>query len=448
MELNEGLKLLLAFVIGAVIGLERERSQEILEDVNKQSYAPLGLRSFSLISTLGAIIGLMVSQFLPIALLISTVLFVILIAYYIFHTIKTQDIGITTEISLIYAYVIGLLIALEVVPIQITLAIAVVLLLVLSRKIEIKKAVGYIKDSELNAFTSFALIALVVLPFLPNTSFTLGQIPNIQNILSSFNINLGNFANIELINPFKLWFIVALITGVDLVGHIMERTVGQKKGWILTSIAGGIVSSTATTQTLAQQSKGLTKVNPLVSAALFSNLASFFQIGFLIAVLSTTFFAQSLVVLVFMIISTAIMAFYFYKSKEDGDEDITETKKRLKGEQIINLVPALKFALLFTVIRLMSQIFLIVFGGSGFIIASGLGALTGLDAVIINTTELAGSVINYQTAVLTLILANAVNLISKSVYAFIQGSREFATKFSISVAIIIVSSLVSLVFVF
>lgn len=444
MELNEAVKLVLAFIIGAVIGLERERSVEKLQDINKEIYAPLGLRTFSLISTLGAIVGLMVAKFITLAILISSGLFIILIAYYIFHTIKTHDIGITTEISLIYSYIIGLLIALEVFPIQLTLAISVVVLVVLSRKTEIKNILGDIKNTELNAFTSFALIALVILPFLPNRSITFNDVPNLNEILVGFNLNLGQFSSVEIFNPFKLWLIVALITGVNLVGYVLSRSIGNKRGWILASIAGGFVSSTATTLTLAHKSKQHTSaINNYIAAAIFANLASFFQIGFLIAVLSAAFFAQSFLTISALIVSSTLLGFYFIK-KSDGNEVAEDISKNTKEQGIINLVPALKFAVLFLAITLISKIALIFFGENGFLVTTALGSIVGLDAVIINTTQLVGSTVDYRVGVIALIIANAVNLTSKTIYSFVQGNREFAVKFGISMAFIIASSFVGL----
>ena len=64
---------------------------------------------------------------------------------------------------------------------------------------------------------------------------------------------------------------------------------------------------------------------------------------------------------------------------------------------------------------------------------------------LIENGELAGKTISYQTGVITLILANSVNLLSKSGYAFTQGSRIFAKKFLFSVIIIIAFSFFGLI---
>jgi uncharacterized membrane protein (DUF4010 family) len=97
------------------------------------------------------------------------------------------------------------------------------------------------------------------------------------------------------------------------------------------------------------------------------------------------------------------------------------------------------------IIQLISRIALEFFGQSGFLAATAIGSLTGLDAVIINTSQLAGKQIEVTLAVIALILANAVNLTSKTIYSFLQGNQEFAIKFGLSMGFVALSSVVGLV---
>lgn len=109
--------------------------------------------------------------------------------------------------------------------------------------------------------------------------------------------------------------------------------------------------------------------------------------------------------------------------------------------------PALKFASLYILISIVSKGALTLFGQSGFLVATGLGALIGLDAVMINTAQLAGDTISITIAVVAFILANGVNLLGKSVYSFLQGERSFAMKFSFSMLLLIGTSLLGLLFI-
>ena len=238
---------------------------------------------------------------------------------------------------------------------------------------------------------------------------------------------MGKLAQIEILNPFKLWFIVALITGVDMAGYILDRTVGQKKGWLLTSIAGGFISSTATTQSLAQQSKKSKTINRLVATAVSSNLASFFQIFILVASINGLFLVKITPLILAIIIGSFLPVLFFLKKKESiKEEELKETKERLKKDEIFALGPALKFAVIFLLIRIVTKTSLALFGNKGFLVTIGIASITGIDAVTINLSELAGTAVSFKTGVLALILANAVNLLGKTVYSFTQGKKEFA----------------------
>jgi len=157
------------------------------------------------------------------------------------------------------------------------------------------------------------------------------------------------------------------------------------------------------------------------------------------------FLSKNLIYISSISVSAVIIGLYFLRREDKKIENLVETKENLKKDKLFSLMPALKFAALFLFIKIVTKFALILFGNNGFIISTILGAVTGLDAVTINTAELAGKTISYQTGVITLILANGVNLLSKSGYAFVQGSRSFAKKFFISIIIIICFSFLGLI---
>ncbi len=441
MELNIPLKLIISFVIGAVIGTEREVSHRRIDPNSNDPTPIIGLRTFSLASTLGSLVGILYKDYLFLSIILASAFFSLALIFYIRDSASTKDTGITTELSLFYSFLIGLLISLEVIPIQLTLAISVILIFLLSIKKAIKQVMDEIQKRELNAFIRYAIIALVILPFLPNISYSLSNIPNLSNVLKNFGINFDQISKISLINPFKLWTIVALITGVDLIGYVLEKTIGQKKGWLLASAAGGFISSTATTLSLAQQSKQSRNINHLVSAALIANLVSFIQIGIVIGAINILFLANLIPALFAMIFTSAVIAIFFLKSKEP---DTNVSEQNVGQKEIINLSGALKFALIFIVVSVVSKIALTLFGETGFLVTSGIGSIIGLDAVMINTAQSVNTTISLKLATISFLIANLINLTTKSFYSFLQGDKKFAIKFSISVLIITLSSLVAL----
>ena len=81
-------------------------------------------------------------------------------------------------------------------------------------------------DPYFAGFLRFFVATLVILPFLPNTPLFLRDIPFLKSLLSAFQINFDKFLNLELINPFGVWKVVALVTGVEIFGYFLEKTIG------------------------------------------------------------------------------------------------------------------------------------------------------------------------------------------------------------------------------
>lgn len=438
------LKIIISFIIGAVIGLERASPQKLTAD-RKKILEPheVGVRTFSLISLLGTLGGLMMREYSSVFIIISTVFCLLVLAYYFFQTKNSKDPGITTELALIFTYLIGIMIGREIVPMQIIIMIAVIVVLVLSRKREVQDFIINVHRNELNAFIGYALIALVILPFLPNTNYSLADIPQLESFLKSTGVSLGKFADVSLFNPFKLWFIVALITGIDVIGYFLEKTVGRSKGRLVSSLAGGFISSTATTQALAQESKQTNSPAHLTGAALFANMVSFIPLFFLIGSVNPRYLTQLIPVLLIIIIACAVVGSYFYFFYKEKQKKQTAKKNSPKTEntkEIFNLSSALVFVAIYTVVRIISEVALAIFGSQGVIITTTLAALTGIDAAILTVSQMVGGELSYTLGVWTFILINAVNLLAKTFYSFLQGSRGFAVRFGVGVAIIIGSS--------
>lgn len=430
MELQIAYSLLISLALGAAIGLEREVHENNDASPEASNQILLGVRSFALITSLGTIAALLYKDYLTLSLIISSAYIILLLLHYAFNSLHTKDIGITTELAAIFAFVIGQMIGLEVFPVQLIVAITVVVILILSYKDHIKGVTEDIQKHELLAFVRFAIIALVILPFLPNTSYSLGDVPQLKDFLKALNLQNGNIASTDLMNPFKTWLVVALITGIDVAGYILERIIGKNKGILLSSMVGGFISSTATTQSLAQQSNKSSNINSLVGAALLANFVSFFPTLFIISSINSKFFIQVLPIFISIILATLTSGVFFSLRISAKDKNEASPKGNSK---IFALGPALKFAFMYLIIGIVSKIAVKLFGSNGFLIASGFGALTGIDAVTINTAELAGGLITLKTAVWAFVIINAVNLIGKTSYSFLQGKKEFALKFGGSV---------------
>ena len=350
------IKLALTAIFGATIGLERESNHQGESSIG-------GIRAYSLIALLGALAGIFVqNNYSGIALLITGGFFLLMIAYYILGTSMTRDFGMASELSAIFAFLLGILLVLEIIPLQITVTIFVILMFILSLKSRTQQLVTGISRQELQSFISYAIIALVVLPILPDYSYKLLDIPVLPDILKGFNVDLGQFSTFDLINPRKIWMVVVLITGIDVFGYILGRIVGTKSGFALTSFMAGFVSSTSATQSLAQRSKNTNYINHLVGAAVLANLASFLQIFLLVGPLNPKWLISIVPSILIMVFTAGLVSIYFLKKKEPAEQVDNQEKKPVK---IFSLMPALKFAGILIVVKIVTKVCLILFGQSG-----------------------------------------------------------------------------------
>lgn len=431
------LQLALAILLGAAVGLEREsRAQEL----GRESTG--GIRTFSLVCLLGSLAGIFYAREVSaIFWMITTVFSLLLIAYYIIGSWIRHTVGLTSELAYFYTFLLGFLITTSILPLQLIIAIFVILMMVLSSKVKSQKIIGGISHHELEAFISYAIVALVVLPFLPDTTYTFTDVPLVPPLLKNYGVDMERFANLPLLNFQRIWFFVVLITGIDVIGYVMAKFMGQKKSFTIASFFGGFVSSTATTLSLAHKSIRSRSVDYWVGAALLANVASFFQVFLLVGPLNVRWLAAITPTLILLIAAGIGVTTYFLMK---GNNTVTEGHREHQ-KKIFALIPALRFALLLMVVQVVTKICLAIFGQSGFMISSILASLAGLDAIIVNLADMAGTTISYDFALLVFLLVNATNLLSKCVYSSLQGTRAFALRFLLSSAIMIPISFLGLV---
>ena len=145
-------KLLLSLDLGAVIGLERESYEKKIDKSPISGIGSLGVRSFSLITTLGAVAGILYTSHFSLYLLVSITFMTLLLAYYITGSFFTRDNGITTELAIFFSFLIGIFISLEVLPIQLIIAMVIILVGIMTIKEKLHLFISDITSS-LTVFT-------------------------------------------------------------------------------------------------------------------------------------------------------------------------------------------------------------------------------------------------------------------------------------------------------
>ncbi len=123
------------------------------------------------------------------------------------------------------------------------LALGVAIMALLALRVEFHRLAGRITREDVFATLKFGIITAVILPVVPNRS--LGAPP------------------FDVLNPYKIWLMVVLISGISFIGYLLIKIVGTKRGIGITGFLGGLVSSTAVTLSFSQRSQ---KSGPLARA--------------------------------------------------------------------------------------------------------------------------------------------------------------------------------------
>ena len=221
---QHGLRVGVGLVVGVLVGLERGFKLKDQPDGRRVA----GVRTFSLLGLTGGIAGLLgsIDQRLVSAVLMLGAIGMLGIAYA--PRLKaegdaTSPVAAIATLGIAYLAGNGL--------IGVALAAVALVVLILALRSELHGFVDRLDERDIKSLARFAVISLGVLPFLPNAAY-------------------GPYG---AWNPFKLWWVVVLVTGFSFAGYIANRIFGARHGTIATALIGGIYSSTAVTQSLAQR---------------------------------------------------------------------------------------------------------------------------------------------------------------------------------------------------
>ncbi len=391
--------IILSLVIGFIIGLQRE-----LNNIYRNRKDLAGSRTFALVALLGYLGAFLNADvFLGLIVLIG-------IGYYI-NAKQDDHKGITTEVALILTYLLGILIAKDQV---LTIFIAVLIVFILNIKDKLVQIEEKIDKEEVDATAIFLLITLTVLPILPNET------------VDKWN----------LINPFKLWLFVVLVSSISFVGYILSKRYSDK-GIYLTGFLGGLVSSTATTVIFSKRSKENKLISKQTAIGIgLANSMMFFRVFLWVLLLNISL--AMFIIIPFVLASFSGFLYLYILSK--GGEKITQ---KINFTNPFDVFESIKYGLLFGAVFIGIQLGYDYFGNKGIYIVSIIAGVSDVDAVTIAMSEMKN--ITTSVAGLGIIIATISNQISKLIYSFFIGSienfRHFAVFNGITILVLLSSYL-------
>jgi uncharacterized membrane protein (DUF4010 family) len=405
-----------ATALGALIGLERERKHHLEHIID--SYA--GIRTYALIALAGSLAYTLSVYSMSFFAVVSAGVLLLLIIGYVLGVKKHGGLGMTSEIASVLVYMIGILCGMKLFVVATMVSLLVLTFLLL--KAPLHNWAKKIKYEELVSTLEFLIVAFVVLPILPNQSY-------------------GPYG---FFNPYLIWLLVVFVSGMSFVSYIAIKFFGTRKGLTLTGFFSGFISTTALAFSLSAQSKKNPKVVcPYVLAMIVANFGMLLRVLIEVMVLHFDLAGILLIPILSMATVGGVAGLYLWRKILKGKGKVRGDTS-LKLESPFRLVPALKFALLFVTVLLISRFAVQTLGQGGIYLTSFFSGFVDVDAMTVSMANLAHTDLSDSIAVTAIIITVIVNTLVKVGVFFVFGAREVAKGVGLVLVLISVAGLLSL----
>ena len=270
-----------------------------------------------------------------------------------------------------------------------------------------------IDDVGLRAGVRFAVMALVVLPLLPQ----------------------GPYGPLGGVRPRELWALVLFFSGLSFVGFIARRMVGPGRGYFVTGLVGGLVSSTNVTFTFARTSRmEPASAHALAFGAVAANAMLYPRVLVATAVLN---FALLPAVFRYLVMPGLVAAFAaaigFRRTPGDGPPGPGLTNP-------LQLGAALQMALLFQAVLMLVYLVGRVWGQAGVFTSAAVLGLTDVDALTVSMARGVASTNSLEVAAIAIAIGVLSNTLLKLAVALFFGSQPFKKIAGGTLALMIVAA--------
>ena len=378
--------------LGLLVGLQREHALSQIA----------GIRTFPLVTLLGTIMALLGEPYGGWLVAVGALSLAVLL--FVANLMKMSrglsQPGLTTEVAAMVMYAVGAYLVLGDAGVAVLIGGIVAILLQLKQPMH--SFVSQMGADDIRVIMQFALLALVILPVLPNE----------------------NYGPFDAFNPYETWLMVVLIVGLSLAGYIIYRFFGQDAGTVLGGVLGGLVSSTATTISYAR--RAAEQPRAVNQAALVITIASAIAVGRVLVEVSIAaapivrYIAPPLAVMFLWMLA---LSFLIYRFDAPGKADLPAPKNPAE------LRMALVFGALYAVIKLAVAATRHYFGDSALYAVAGVSGLTDLDAITLSTARLVEEKRLSTTLGWQLILTAALaNLAFKGGIVVVLGHRRLTLR--------------------
>lgn len=397
LDLTTARDLSVALLAGLAVGIERERSGHATGPGARFA----GARTFLMLGLVGGIAGWLGNGGATVAggVILAGGAALTVAAYVMAARQGADGIGGTTEVAALAVLALGVAAGAGF-PL-LTSAATSVMVLALVEKSRIHDLASRIGEVELAAALKFAVLALVILPLLPT----------------------GPYGPNDSIKPQGLWILVLLFSGLNFAGYVARRVFGPTRGYGMTGLLGGIVSSTAVTLTFGLHSRRSASLSRALAWGTIAACALVVP-----RVMAITFVlnqdvardAANYLVLP-LVVGVAIAGWVIWHRPNASAESVPDED----GANPLRLATAIRMAIGFQFVLLALPEVEQLWGRSGVLSSAVLLGITDIDALTVSMVELGRTSGETTLAGLGIGVGVVASAFFKTGVAVMVGSREY-----------------------
>lgn len=415
---SEAFILLISLGLGTLMGLRRELDAQGKREKDRSF---MGVRTAIIFTLLGTLSTMFPTLPTFPLFVFSGALILITVAYANGAFMKDRA-GLTSELSALAMVFVGILAGYEqFIP---AIFLTIIVMVLKEFRTELHKFISTLSVPETRGALQLLIFSGAVLPFLPTEP------------IDPWGI----------VVPFNIWLLVIFISGINFIGYFLIKVIGEKAGTFITAILGALVSSTAVTVSMAEQSLNKKISQNLLAAGIMVAIAVM-NLRVLLEILvagteeTRTFF---LIVPIVMAAVGFVFAFFLLRTTRDKKESTAA----IEVESPFELWPSIKFGILFVLVLAAIALGKHYFGNAGVFVAAALSGLADVDAVVLSSMEaVRAGELSVHTAQTAIFIGMIVNTVIKLVYVGFIGSKALLKKLCFGVFFISIMGIFAWLFV-
>jgi uncharacterized membrane protein (DUF4010 family) len=417
MDLEVARNFLVALLIGALVGIDRERKKAA-----EPGGSFGGIRTHILFALIGAASSrLALERGSPwvFAVALAVVGAAVVASYVRGRPGQDAPQGLTSEMAAIAVFLLGAMAAAG--EAELAVALGVVTSAVLAFKQPLHGAVHRLDTADVFAGLKLLIASFIVLPLLPDKTIDPWQ----------------------AINPYKLGLLVVLISALSLMGYVAVRWLGSARGSAITGLAGGLVSSTATTLNFARSSRDDADGDghALSAGILLAWLMMFARMAVLIAVINRPLLAAAWPPIAVMGAVTGAFAAWHYRA---GLARTRSNARPLTIHNPFSLMAATRFAALFAAVLLIVKLAQRHAPEHGVYVVAALAGSVDVDAITLSMADAARGADGFASASTAIVIAAIANTAVKCAAVVALGTGRVRAQVGIASAALLAASGVAL----